>query len=226
MVEAVLRSRRRRANEKVALAAARYAARGWPVCLGARPSEDEPGRGVPGRACSCDRVGCPAPGAHPMSPAWQLQASTDPSVVARWWAGLPQATILLATGRTFDVLDVPAAAGTFALASMRAAGVRPGPVALGPQHRALFFVAARAAFATDDEWWSCHLDCEPEAVPAVTGLRWHCRDSYVVAPPSRLCRGLTARWVIEPGADEAADPLPDALRLIEYLADACEEIAP
>jgi hypothetical protein len=47
-----------------------------------------------------------------------------------------------------------------------------------------------------------------------------------VAPPSRLCNGVTARWVIEPGAEQAADPLPDALRLIEYLADACEEIAP
>jgi hypothetical protein len=170
MVEAVLRSRRCEANEKVALAAARYAALGWPAGLGARLSDEAHRRGAPGRACSCDRVGCPAPGAHPMSPAWQLQASTDPSVIARWWARLPQATILLATGRTFDVLDVPA--------------------------------------------------------PAATSALDRSRDSYVVAPPSRLCSGVTARWVIEPGAEQAADPLPDALRLIEYLADACEEIAP
>ena len=78
----------------------------------------------------------------------------------------------------------------------------------------------------DDEWWSCHLDCEPEAVPAVAGLRWHCRDSFVVAPPSPLANGLEARWVIEPGVPGGAgetDTLPDALRLLEVLADACEE---
>jgi len=58
-------------------------------------------------------------------------------------------------------------------------------------------------------------------LPEVTGLRWHCRDSYVVAPPSRLSNGAEARWLAEPGTR----PLPDALRLLEVLADACEEIA-
>jgi hypothetical protein len=59
-------------------------------------------------------------------------------------------------------------------------------------------------------------------IPEIAGLRWHCKDSYVLAPPSRLSNGLTARWIREP----AAEPLPDALRLLEYLADACEESAP
>jgi len=187
-----------------------------------------PGRalaGGPGRACSCDRVGCPAPGAHPLSPAWQRQASADPGVVGRWWQERPDATILLVTGRAFDVLDVPAAAGAAALATLRQAGVAPGPVAASAGNRALFFVASRVALAEDDEWWSCHLDCEPETVDAVTGLRWHTRDSYVVAPPSRLSDGQGARWVVEAGAPEAAESLPDALRLLEYLADACEETA-
>jgi hypothetical protein len=137
----------------------------------------------------------------------------------------PQAGIVLVTGRSFDVLDVPARAGAAALIRMRRSGVVPGPVALSAGGRALFFVATRAAIADEDEWWSCHLDCEPETVPAVTGLRWHCRDSYVLAPPSQLGNGLTARWVIEPRAAEAAQPLPDALRLLEFLADACEEIS-
>jgi hypothetical protein len=83
----------------------------------------------------------------------------------------------------------------------------------------LFFVAARAASAEDDEWWSCHLDCEPETVPAVSGLRWHCKDSYVPAPPSRTAGGAAAQWLVPPDA-----ALPDALRLLEFLADACEEI--
>jgi len=247
MVEALLGPRRRRAGSALAAAAARYAALGWPVCVGARPVADKQRAGQPrvgqhwggqhwggqrrgdrqplrgaGRACSCDRVGCPAPGAHPLSPAWQLEATADQAVVRAWWTLWPQASILLVTGRVFDVLDVPERAGAIALARLAAARKRAGPVAAGAGERALFFVTSRSAAAEDDEWWSCHLDCEPESVPEVTGLRWHCRDSYVLAPPSRLMDGTAARWLVRP--DTAA--LPDALPLLEFLADACEEIGP
>jgi Bifunctional DNA primase/polymerase, N-terminal len=249
MVDAVLRSRRRKARERLAVAATRYAAQGWPVCVGAEfrtrvPQQRQPGKresGQPGqrqpsqrqpgqrqsdqagsgRACSCDRVGCPAPGAHPLSPAWKREASCDPAVVAQWWSERPAATILLVTGRTFDVLDVPAAAGASALRRFELADLAPGPVAVSAGDRVLFFVATRST-GDEDEWWSCRLDCEPDVVPDVAGLRWHCRDSYVVAPPSRLVNGTSARWVAEPGTDA----LPDALRLLEVLADACEETAP
>jgi len=216
MVEAVLRARRRRAVERMAVAAAGYAAMGWPVCAGAYPPGRPHHAGETIRACSCDRVGCPAPGAHPISPAWQMQASADPALVARWWAVRPQANIILVTGRAFDVLDVPADVGQAALARMQQSGVRHGPVALSG-NRALFFVATRGAPQDEDEWWSCHLDCEPEMVAQATGLRWHCRDSYVLAPPSRCAGPLTAQWLRAP----ARGPLPDGLRLLEYLADAC-----
>jgi len=223
--ESALRGRRRKGAPPLPAAAAGYAALGWPVCQGAALAGRAAPRGGSGRACSCDRVGCPAPGGHPLSPAWQREASADPAVVARWWQARPDATILLVTGRVFDALDVPAAAVGTALDRLRQAGVRPGPVAVGAGDRALFFVASRAVLAGDDEWWSCHLDCAPETVPAAAGLRWHCRDSYVVAPPSRLAGGQGARWVIQPGAPHAAGSLPDALRLLGHLADACEEIA-
>ena len=249
MVEAVLRGRRRRDNDRLAQAASGYAALGWPVCPGAQPREGQsrqrqsrdrvpqqrqprswpggttpriPPQGPrPGRACSCDRVGCPAPGAHPLSPAWKRQATADPAVVDKWWKEHPQAGILLVTGRSFDVLDIPAAAGLVAVRQLERAGIRSGPVAVSAMERTLFFVATRAADGDEDEWWSCRLDCEPEVLPEVTGLRWHCRDSYVVAPPSWLSNGMAARWLTEPDAQ----PLPDALRLLEVLADACEETA-
>ena len=48
--------------------AAQYASMGWPVCVGAHPYRGTRAAMEPGRACSCDRVGCPAPGAHPVSP--------------------------------------------------------------------------------------------------------------------------------------------------------------
>jgi Bifunctional DNA primase/polymerase, N-terminal len=128
---------------------------------------------------------------------------------------------MLATGRVFDVLDVPVAAGMAALEEMERSAVRPGPVAVSVGDRALFFVLSRVAYADQDEIWACHLDCEPETVDQIAGLRWHCRDSYVLAPPSRLRGGLTARWIREPGPE----PLPDGLRLLEFLADACEAIS-
>jgi hypothetical protein len=197
-------------------AAARYASMGWPVCLGAHPYRGTRGSIEPGRACSCDRVGCPAPGAHPVSPAWQMQATVDTTVIANWWETRPEANVILVTGRVFDVLDVPAAPGAAALARMTAAGVAPGPVAALGRDRMLFFVMTRGSPADEDEWWSCGLDCEPESV--TLGLRWHCRDSYVVAPPSAYGPGLAARWLRFP----REHPLPDALRLLEYLVDACE----
>jgi len=220
MVAPVLRRSRRREGGRLVAAAAGYAARGWPVCPGAYP----PGNAkTTGRACSCDRVGCPAPAAHPLSPAWQLQASSDPGEVSRRWAHHPAANVVLPTGRVFDVLDVPAGAGSAALEAMRRAGVTVGPVATG-SGRTLFFVATRGAPEDEDEWWSCDLDCAPEDVGEVASLRWHCRNSYVLAPPSRDPAGLAARWVIAPdGAGPSA--LPDAVRLLEFLADACEEEA-
>ena len=190
---------------------------GWPVCLGAHPYRGARGSRETGRACSCDRVGCPAPGAHPVSPAWQMQATVDLDVIRSWWETRPEANVILVTGRVFDVLDVPLAAGTLALERMEAAGVAVGPVALPSPDRMLFFVLTRGSPADEDEWWSCGLDCEPTE-DVVQGLRWHCRDSYVVAPPSRFAGGLAAHWLLAP----QGHPLPDALRLLEYLVDACE----
>jgi hypothetical protein len=219
MVHVVRRRSRGRAAERhrpLGAAAAQYALLGWPVVPGARPNRGARGVREPGRACSCDRVGCPAPGAHPESPAWQMQATVDVNLIRSWWEARPDANVMLVTGRVFDVLDVPAAAGAAALHRIEASGAATGPVACLGQDRMLFFVMTRGAPADEDEWWSCGLDCEPESV--TQGLRWHCRDSYVLAPPSVYGPGLAARWLRPP----RKHPLPDALRLLEYLIDACE----
>ena len=228
----------RRADTSRLETAVEYAAMGWPVCPGAEAGgtggrhlrQGLAPRGTArtawgaaretGRACSCDRIGCPAPGAHPISPAWQIEASDDPAEVARWWRDSPSASIILVTGRVFDVLDVPAAAGSLALGAMARDGAVPGPVALTSDGRALFFVATRGAPADESEWWSCHLDCEPGTYETVTGLRWHTRDSFVVGPASRRGPLPAPGWLRDP----KDYPLPDALRLLGYLADACDEV--
>jgi hypothetical protein len=145
-----------------------------------------------------------------------MQATVDLNVIQSWWETRPEANVILVTGRVFDVLDVPVAAGSSALGQMEAAGAPVGPAAMLGQDRMLFFVVTRGSPADEDEWWSSGLDCEPENV--TEGLRWHCRDSYVLAPPSCFADGLAARWLRPP----QEHPLPDALRLLEYLVDACE----
>ena len=218
MIDTVRRRGRRRAVERMAVAAAGYAAMGWPVCAGAHPPGRQERDAGTGRACSCDRMGCPAPGAHPLSPAWQVEATADLTTVEGLWLARPDANVILPTGRVFDVLDVPAAVGMAALELMERAGAQPGPVAVSAGDRALFFVLTRGTPEDEHEWWSCHLDCEPETVTEMTGLRWHCRDSYVLAPPSRCGPGSTAQWLRGP----AEHPLPDGVRVLEFLADAFE----
>ena len=210
MVDVVIRRGRRRLRERMASAAARYAEMGWPVCAGVHLVNNF------GRACSCDRVGCPDPGAHPISPAWQMQATVDAAAIRRWWRSRPDANVLLVTGRVFDVLDVPAAAGRMALDSAAAAC---GPVASCGPDRYLFFTVTRGAPADEDEWWSCHLDCVPGAVEDTPGLRWHCRESYVLAPPSLHASGQPVQWIRSP----RDFPLRDPMLLLPPLADACEE---
>ena len=206
----VTRSTGKRQKVQMGVAAREYAALGWPCCPGAHAATDGT------RACSCDRIGCPSPGAHPASQVWQRQATIDADRVEAWWAATPDANVILPTGRVFDVFDVPAQAGRLALARMEREEVAVGPVAAMGAERYLFFVATRGAPVDEDEWWSCHLDTVPESVAETPGMRWHCRDSYVVAPPSVLPFGGEVSWV------HFAATLPDPVRVLEILADVCE----
>jgi hypothetical protein len=148
-----------------------------------------------------------------------MQATTDKLTVGQWWEARPEANVILVTGRAFDVLDVPAVAGATALAKMAIEDADTGPVAVAGTERMHFYVATRGAPSDEDEWWSCGLDSAPDMYTQNESLRWHCRESFVLAPPSRFGTGQDVRWVRRP----AHYPLPDALRLLEYLADACEE---
>ncbi|MFD7920594.1 bifunctional DNA primase/polymerase [Streptomyces sp. NPDC059740] len=202
-----------RGREDLLLAAA---AAGFPVAPAAHPS---------GYGCSCERVGCPTPGRHPVSFGWQTVATTDRATVEGWLRKYPQANFVTATGMAHDVLDVPVEAGRAALERLDAAGVEVGPVALSGdgvrEGRMLFFTATRGTPDDEDEWWPCELDCHPETMDEHPGLRWHCRGSYVLLPPSRLPgEQPPVTWLRAP---ELA--LPDPLTLLGSLTDACAEFA-
>lgn len=196
------------------------AAAGFPLAPAAHPS---------GYGCSCVRIGCPTPGRHPLSFGWQTQATTDPAQIERWAQSHPQANFVTATGRDHDVLDVPAAAGWEALERLESQEVPLGPVALAGDERMLFFTATRGTPDDEDEWWPCELDCHPETMDEHPGLRWHCRGSYVLVPPSTLPgtgQDSEVRWLRPPQQGDGSEPgdtipLPEPLTLLEALTDAC-----
>ncbi|MFE7646507.1 bifunctional DNA primase/polymerase [Streptomyces phaeoluteigriseus] len=198
-------------REALLLAAAEA---GLPLAPAAHP--------VSGYRCSCDRVGCPTPGRHPLSFAWHTQSTTDRAQIERWARHQPQANFITATGTTHDVLDVPLEAGREALERLLAAGVQVGPVAESDDGRMLFFTLTRGTPEVEDEWWPCELDCHPETMDEHPGLRWHCRGSYVLVPPARLPGddGQAMHWLR--GLEH---PLPDSLTLLESLTDACAKHA-
>ncbi|WP_103502874.1 bifunctional DNA primase/polymerase, partial [Streptomyces sp. SM14] len=184
------------------------AAAGFPLARAAHPQ---------GYGCSCERIGCPTPGRHAVSFAWHTEATTDPARVTRWFDADPETNVITATGLTHDVLDVPLAAGEAALLRLDGEGVELGPVAVVDPDRMLFFTKTRTP-DDEEEWWPCELDCHPETMDEHPGLRWHCRASYVLVPPSRVPGGGGVRWLRGPG-----HPLPEPLTLLEALTDACAD---
>ncbi|MFD5327620.1 bifunctional DNA primase/polymerase [Streptomyces sp. NPDC127092] len=194
------------------------AAAGMPIAPAAYPV---------GYRCSCERIGCPTPARHPVSFAWQTQSTTDRAQIERWARNQPEANFITATGMVHDVLDVPLPAGRAALERLLAEGVEVGPVAVSgaaedrpDEGRMLFFTATRGTPEDEDEWWPCELDCHPETMDEHPGLRWHCRGSYVLVPPSRLPGDEGS----QPGLSWLRGPehaLPEPLNLLEALTDAC-----
>ncbi|MET7638721.1 bifunctional DNA primase/polymerase [Streptomyces sp. NPDC005438] len=193
-------------RERLLLAAVQC---GFPLAPAAHPS---------GYGCSCVRIGCPTPGRHPLSFAWQTQATTEAEQVLRWARNDTAANFITATGRSHDVLDVPLDAGEEALARLEAESVELGPVAQVGEERMLFFTATRGTPEDEDEWWPCELDSHPETMAEHPGLRWHCRGSYVLVPPAGLPQEAKVTWLREPAPET---PLPDPLTLLEALTDAC-----
>ncbi|MDT0344524.1 bifunctional DNA primase/polymerase [Streptomyces litchfieldiae] len=198
------------AREELLLAAAEA---GFPLAPAAHPQ---------GYGCSCERIGCPTPARHPVSLTWATQATTDREQILRWLRADPEANFITATGRAHDVLDVPAPAGYAALERLAAENTEIGPVAIADPDRVLFFTATRGTPDDEDEWWPCELDCHPETLDEHPGLRWHCRGSYVLVPPSRVQSDSTAglRWLRGP-----EHPLPEPLTLLGALTDACAATA-
>jgi hypothetical protein len=158
-------------------AAVRYAEHGWDV--------------VPGAARCGDRFRCvsecPTTACHPDWSKWEGTATRDPEWVSALWAFRPRA-VLLATGRRFDVLELPAALG---LGAER--GPDRGPVAVTGSGRWMVLVRPGAAL----------LDPFAERPDVVL----HGPGSWIPAPPTVTLDGRVA-WLV--GPQECGWRLPDA----------------
>lgn len=174
-------------------AALRYADHGWPV--------------VPGAALTGDRYVCgplcPTVACHPAIEAWERLASVTESTVDCWWQTRPY-SVLLATGRSFDVLEVPARLGESA-----ARLHRPGPVAVTPDGRWMFFVRPGESLRPE-------LAVRP-------GVILHGRRSWIPAPPTRTPEGRV-RWKV--GPDHSSWQLPDPYAVQRLLFAGLSQVGP
>lgn len=148
-------------------AAQRYADRGWRV--------------VPGAALKDDRYICgplcPTVACHPALDRWETAASYESADVDDWWARSPF-SVLLATGYTFDVIEVPARIGAPATRSATL-----GPVAVAPTGRWMFLVEPG--------------DCLRPELSAQLDVVLHGPGSWIPAPPTRTPGGRI-RWETHP----------------------------
>lgn len=164
-------------------------------------------------SCSCGATACPTMGAHPAHQDWPKQITAQPSRVHTWWRANPEASVLLPTGRSFDILDVPEQAGCLALARLERSGVSLGPVAATPTRRLYFFVLPGAKAKLPEllvqaGWGRVELD-----------LVCHGEKGWIVAPPSRMGSIGQVQWARPPGDNNRW--LPEAAELVPTLAYAC-----
>ncbi|MCX9190261.1 DNA primase [Carbonactinospora thermoautotrophica] len=212
LIGRVIGRRRTRAARRAALW---YAVnRRWDVAPGTHPVPRWSGLVTSSVGCSCGRPDCRAPGAHPIDPCWLARATDDPTTVEWWWSRYPNASIVLPTGRSFDVIDVPEAAGRRALDRLDRLGVPLGPVAATRTGRYLFFVVPGAreelpALLDWQDWPDIDL-----------GLRCHGEGDYVIAPALEPLPRSATWWVRPPG--DTNRRLPEAHLVIGTLAHACQ----
>jgi Bifunctional DNA primase/polymerase, N-terminal len=145
--------------------------------------------------CSCRDPDCGQPAKHPLGslvPHGIKDATTNRARILAWWTRHPHANIGLATGHTFDVLDVDGPEGAQAIREFAAT---QGFQSSGPLVR------------TGGGGWHYYL--RPTGLGNVPPrdlehVDWRGRGGYVVAPPSRHASGQPYQWT--PGRDLDTPP--------------------
>ncbi|MER5867677.1 bifunctional DNA primase/polymerase [Kitasatospora sp. NPDC002040] len=200
---------RRRPRGTAFEAAAEYTGRwGWAVAVGTGAARAD------GR-CDCPAAHCAAPGLHRgLGPAHTVDPATGAGAAELHRLRSGESALLLPTGHSFDVLDVPAQPGLQALVRLERMGTQVGPVLGLPTGRLLFFVAPGAALRLPELLYRMGWD------DTTLDLACHGEGGYVAAPPTVLGPLGPARWLRRPCRDSAACP-PEARLLLGTIAYAC-----
>ncbi len=173
--------------------ALRYAtAMGWAVVPGC-----DQGRG--GRRCGRDDCFTARP--HPATGHGELTATRDEHTIYRWWRRGRSAPVLIAVGRSFDILDVPSYAASEALPRLRGLGCRLGPVAITGAGRLLIWINP----------------CTVDDVGSDLDLYHRGEGEYLTAPPAR-----ETRW-LEPPVPYTHRVLPSAADVVDAMVEVCEQ---
>ncbi|WP_092536974.1 bifunctional DNA primase/polymerase [Amycolatopsis arida] len=142
------------------------ASRGWPVLPGSYPEAD-------GSATWTGPV--------PVHPDWRDRLGAHPHQIADWWTGRPF-SLLVATGRVLDAMEVDADLGRRAARLLRAKG-QPAPIVATPDGRWLFLTTVAERL--------------PSALAEHQDVRWHGAGSFVPLPPTPFRHGVV-HWRVKP----------------------------
>jgi hypothetical protein len=164
---------------------------GWPVVPGTWWQSD----GWWGLPDGLDAASLPGWDSVPSVAGGVSAASCDPAQVAQWWAVAPY-SVLLATGGSLDVLEVPAWMGRRMAATLRSVGL-VAPLAATPAGR----------------WWFPVTGGGPELPEqlAQADVVRHGAGSWVIAPPSECADGLV-HWRVNPSACGWRLPVPELVQ--------------
>jgi hypothetical protein len=162
-------------------AAYRYVTHRWRVIPGAPRRGDR---------CDCGVPGCLTTACHPAVADWQEAASDDPAQVAAWWNRIDHG-VLLATGHSFDVLELVGPAGRQVAREIR------GPVAVAPPQRWMFLVRPGGTLRSELAQHSC--------------VVLHRAGSWIPAPPTRMPAG-PVRWENQPARNGWRLPDPSEVQ--------------
>jgi hypothetical protein len=155
--------------------------------------------------CACKRLGCGSPGKHPIglpggAPHWREDATSDPEVIARWWARWPSANVGIVTGYVSRVWVLDVDAGKEGEAHLFAEAERHGgmPITLtartgsGGWHYFFRLTGSVSGHIAD-------MGLEPLGNPVAAGnkigIDARAEGGLVVAAPSRHKSGGSYEWL-------------------------------
>lgn len=143
------------------------ACHGWPVLPGTFPATPDGGQTT-------------WAGPEPVHADWAERFGVHPAEVAEWWT--KPYSLLVATGKVLDAVEVDIELGKRAAGLLRATG-HPAPIVATPDGRWLFLTTVA--------------DQLPERLATSGEVRWHGDGSFVPLPPTPYHHGVV-HWRVKP----------------------------